>query len=345
MKTCKIHCSPVNQSVTRCIAACGYRSATKYTKTYIRPQYKSGTQGIATCHLERMPKYQSVTEYTKTCKLHCYPVYQSVTRGIDPWHLECIPEYQSATKYMKTCQLHCTPVSVSNAGYSGLSPGLYTRISVSDKVYEDQCPLNCYPVYQSVTQGIVSCHLKRTPEYQSTTMYMKSCQLHCTPMYQSVTWGIHLECIDLPEYRSTTKYTKTCQLHCSPVYQSANRDIKQCFFVYIVADRYSLVYTLGVRPLYIGLLTDIPGSSVAYMYSYTLSLSDIPAYTPGDRPLYPRLQTNILGNSVADRYSYTLSLTGIRVCTTGDSRLYLSTDLIILCRWPTFWSRGEAAIP
>ena len=34
---------------------------------------------------------------------------------------------------MKTCQLHSTPVSVSNAGYSGLSPGLYTGISVSDK--------------------------------------------------------------------------------------------------------------------------------------------------------------------------------------------------------------------
>ena len=124
-------------------------------------------------------------------------MYQSVTRGLAPWHLKCIPEYRSATKYMKTCQLHCTPVSVSNAGYSGLSPGLYTGISVSDKVYEDQCQLHCYPVYLSVTQGTVACHLKCTPEYQSATKYMKTCQLHCTPMYQSVTWGIHLECIDL----------------------------------------------------------------------------------------------------------------------------------------------------
>ena len=81
--------------------------------------------------------------------------------------------------------------------------------------------------------------------------------------------------------------------------------------VYFVADRYSLVYTLGDRPLYTGLLTDLPGSSVAYRSSYTLSLTDIPVYTPSDRPLYPGLQTSILGNSVADMYSYT-------------------------CRWPVF---------
>ena len=56
----------------------------------------------------------------------------------------------------------------------------------------------------------------------------------------------------------------------------------------------------------------IPGSSVAYRSSYTLSLTNIPVYTPGDRPLYPRLQTNILGNSVADKY------------------------IRILCRWPVF---------
>ena len=140
--------------------------------------YKSVTQGIAACHLECIPEYQSTTEYTKTCKLHCYPLYQSVTRGKAPWHLECIPEYKSVTKYMKTCQLHCTSVSVSNAGYSGLSPGLYTGRSISDKVYEDQCKLHCYmyPVYQSITQGIAACHLKCTPEYQSTTKkYMKTC--------------------------------------------------------------------------------------------------------------------------------------------------------------------------
>ena len=58
---------------------------------------------------------------------------------------------------MKTCQLFCTPVSVSNAGYSSLSPGLYTGISVSDKVYEDQCQLHCYPVYQS---GYISLSLE-----------------------------------------------------------------------------------------------------------------------------------------------------------------------------------------
>ena len=50
-------------------------------------------------------------------------------------------------------------------------------------------------------------------------------------------------------------------------------------------------------PLYTGLLTDIPGSSVVYRSSDTLSLINIPVYTPGDRPLYPRLLTNILGNN------------------------------------------------
>ena len=107
-------------------------------------------------------------------------------------------------------------------------------------------------------QGIVACHLKCTPKCQSATKYMKSCQLNCSPMYQSVTWGIHLECIDIPEYWSATKYMKTCQLHCSPVYQSVIRDITachpECFIVNFVVDRYSLVYTLGDRPLYTGLL-------------------------------------------------------------------------------------------
>ena len=227
--------------------------------------------------------YEDLSVYTVS-------LCQSVTRCIAACHLDCIPEYLSTAKYTKT-SVCCT----------------VTR-------------------YMSVTQGIVACHLKCTPEYQSATKYMKTCQLHCTPMYQSVTWnihsecidlpGIHSECIDLPEYRSATTYTKTCQLHCSQVYQSVIRDITachpDCFLVYFVADQYSLVYTLDDRPLYTGLLTDIPGSSVAYRSSYTLSLTDIPVYTPGDKPLYPRLQTNMLGNSVADRYSYTLSLIGIR---------------------------------
>ena len=81
--------------------------------------------------------------------------------------------------------------------------------------------------------------------------------------------------------------------------------------MYFVAEHYSLVYTLGNRPLYTGLLTDTQGSSVAYRSSYTLSLTDIPVNTPGDRPLYPSLQTNILGNIVANRYLHTLLLTGI----------------------------------
>ena len=94
----------------------------------------------------------------------------------------------------------------------------------------------------------------------------------------------------------------------------------QMFRSILVADRYSLVYTLGERLLYTGLLTDIPGSSAAYRSLYTLLLTNIPIYT---RPLYPRLQTNILGNSVADWYSYTLPLTGIQVCTPGDMQCSL----------------------
>ena len=161
--------------------------------------------------------YQSATENTKTCKLHCYPVYQSVTllscvsvSNPDTWSVYWnISQQQSLWRPVSYAVPLCQSVKV---GYSGLSPGLYTGISVSDKVYKDQCQPHCYPVYQSVTQcyplyqsvtqGIATCHLKCTPEYQSVTKYMKTCQLHCTPMYQSVTWGRHLECIDLPEYQS-----------------------------------------------------------------------------------------------------------------------------------------------
>ena len=126
-------------------------------------------------------------------------------------------------------------------------------MSVSDKVYEDQCQLHCYPVYQSVTQGMVACHLKCIPEYLSATKYLKTCQLHCTPDVSVSNLG----CIYLPKYRSATKYTKACQLHCSPVYQSVARDITACHPEYflVVTDRYSLVYTLGDRPLYTRLLT------------------------------------------------------------------------------------------
>ena len=129
---------------------------------------------------------------------------------------------------MKTCQLHCTPVSVSNAGYSGLSSGLYTGISVSDKVYEDQCQLHCYPVYQSVSKVLrpVTWSVHPNISQRQSIWRPASSNVHCTPM--SVTWGIHLEYIDLPEYQSATKYTNTCQLDCYPVYQSVTRDITAC---------------------------------------------------------------------------------------------------------------------
>ena len=81
---------------------------------------------------------------------------------------------------------------------------------------------------------------------------------------------------------------------------------------YSVADR-SLsptdisVCTLGDRPLYPGLLTDIPVHSVANCSWFTLSLTNIPVYSPCDRPLYPELLTNTPDN-VAERSVYTLLL-------------------------------------
>ena len=179
---------------------------------------QSVTWGLTPWHLECIPEYQSATKYTKTCHLHCtpvsvsnagysclspglytgvsvsdkdyqdqcHPVYQSVTQGIAACHSKCIPEYQSATKYMKTATLY-PDVSVSNLGYT-LRVYRSTGISVSAK-YRKNCQLHCSPVYQSVTQGKVACHLKYIPEYQSETKCTKTCQLHCTPKYQSVTQG------------------------------------------------------------------------------------------------------------------------------------------------------------
>ena len=114
-----------------------------------------------------------------------------------------------SNKYMKTCQLRCTPVSVSSAGYSSLSPGLYTGISVSDKVYEDQCQLHCYPVYQSVTQGGLSLEM-----YTRISVSNKVYEDLPATLYPDVSvsnLGYTLGTIDLPEYRSATKYIKTCR--------------------------------------------------------------------------------------------------------------------------------------
>ena len=144
--------------------------------------------------------------------------------------------------------------------YSPLPPGLYTGIFVSDKVYEDQCQLHSYPVYQSVTQGIAACHLKCTPEYQSATesedlpatLYPELSvtnlgytlgvyrspgisvsdkvyeDLSATlfpsvsvPGYNSLSAGMFLE------YRSATKYMKTCQILCTPVYHSVYQSMVQ----------------------------------------------------------------------------------------------------------------------
>ena len=77
---------------------------------------------------------RSPTKDTKTCQLHCTPVSISNAgySGLSP---NCIPEYLSATKYTK---LHCRlpGISVRNPGYSGLLHEVYTRISISNKVYE-----------------------------------------------------------------------------------------------------------------------------------------------------------------------------------------------------------------
>ena len=195
-------------------------------------------------------------------------------------------------------------MSISNAGYSGLSPNCipeylsatkYTKTSVS-------CTVG-YPEYQSGTQGIVACYMKCTPEYQSATKYMKSCQLHCTLMYQSVTWDIHLECIDILEYRSATiKVYEDLSATLVPGVSVSNpgyNSLSPRMFCSIgsrsiIADWYSLVYTLGDRSLYTGLLTDIPGSSVAYRSSYILccwlifryTFHVTGHYTPGYRLIY-----------------------------------------------------------
>ena len=112
---------------------------------------------------------------------------------------------------------------------TGLSPGLYTGVSVSDKVYEDQSLL---PGISVSNPGYSGLSLDVYTRISTATKYIKTCQLlvHCTPMYQSVTWHIHLEWIhvDLSEYRSATKYTKTCQLCCFPVFQSVTQDITAC---------------------------------------------------------------------------------------------------------------------
>ena len=128
------------------------------------------------------------------------PLCQSITRGIAACHLDCIPEYLSAIKYI-----------VSNRGYSGLSFEVYQ----SATKYMQTCqlhftPVYISPVYQSVTEGIVACHLKCISQRQSICRPASYILLQCISQYPG------LECIDLPEYRSATKNTKTCQLQCCP---------------------------------------------------------------------------------------------------------------------------------
>ena len=68
--------------------------------------------------------------------------------------MESILEYWSVTRVNQDLQATLyIGVSVSNPGYSGLSPNVYTRISGGDKVqmYTKTCQLHCTPKYQSVT--------------------------------------------------------------------------------------------------------------------------------------------------------------------------------------------------
>ena len=74
------------------------------------------------------------------------------------------------------------------------------------------------------------------------------------------------------------------------------------------------MYTSSDKPLYPGLLTDIPGNSAA---SYTLSLTDIPVYNPDDRPLFPALVTD-----TGVQCLYTLSLNDIPVYIPSVRGLY-----------------------
>ena len=173
----------------------------------------SVTQGIVVCHLGCIPKYQSGTEYIKTYKLHCYPVYQTVTQGIAPLILECIPEYQSATSIWKPFNYHCTPMSVSNAGYRGLSPGLYTGISVRDKVYED-LSATLFPCVSVSNPGYNGLSPRMFLEYRSVTKYMKTCQILCTPEYHSVYQSIMQDMEGL-EFMLECQHIYTyCLKHC-----------------------------------------------------------------------------------------------------------------------------------
>ena len=67
------------------------------------------------------------------------PLCQSVTRGIATWIVYLnICQRQSIRRPVSSALL--PGISVSNPGYSGLSLEVYTRISVSDRVYEDLYP-------------------------------------------------------------------------------------------------------------------------------------------------------------------------------------------------------------
>ena len=84
-------------------------------------------------------------------------------------------------------------VSYTVPRYSRLSPGVHTRIPVSDKVYEylSATLLPCNLRYSGLSHGV------STGILVSNKGYMKTCKLHCSLVYQSVSQCIaacHLEC-------------------------------------------------------------------------------------------------------------------------------------------------------
>ena len=98
-------------------------------------------------------------------------------------------------------------------------------------------------------------------------------------------------------------------------------------------------------------MTDTAGYNVAGRSSYTLSLIDIWVYTSSDKPLYPGLLTDIPGNSVADtglrivtdRYSGrslpSVHIPGNSVADRSLSTLSLTDIVVDLCT-PSVYPRS-----
>ena len=143
-------------------------------------------------------------------------------------------------------------ISVHNPRYNGLSLETYTRISVSDKVYEE-LPATLYSDVSVSNLGYT------LGVYRSTGISVSD------KVYQDL---------------SATLFPGVSVSY--PGYNSLWPGMILSIFC-----RWPIFTGLHFRwQAAIHRVTDWPGSSVAYRPSYTLSLTDIPVYTPGDRRLY-----------------------------------------------------------